>query len=241
MFSPKANREHEKQQRVSTIGILAGLILFGALALFGLNIYSHQECQHKTPEELDEYILTINRRLLEAESENIKNSVMMDKILHLIQAKLGKLEREELEQMMGSSQDEAVKISILLASQPAPPLPHFYIDPKYTTVEKLADVVDSRFTEILSEDAAGNNLGFSEQKSSSELDDGEQESASISDKESSKKCHELQNKYNVVLGVSWGTLPYDLQTLWKTHECDYHLSDSSSLISQSEYKGQFND
>ena len=88
---------------------------------------------------------------------------------------------------------------------------------------------------------AGNNIGFSEQKSSSELDDGEQENASISDKESSKKCRELQNKYNVVLGVSWGTLPYDLQTVWKTHECDYHLSDSSSLISQSEYKGQFND
>ena len=240
MGSPKSREQEKPTRTLSMISALAGLLLLGAIALFCMNIYSHQECQHKTQEELDEYIDSINRRLLEAESENIKNSVLMDKILHLVQTKLGKLEREELEQMMSSSQDEAVKISVLLASQPAPPLPNFYIDSKYNDVEKLADVVDTRFTEIISSEDSGNgNTGLFEQKSSSELDDGEQETVVVSDEEAYKKCHEWKDEYNVVLGVSWGTLPYDLQTSWKTYECDYHLSETSNLLTEGEYNSQF--
>ena len=231
MGSPKGKDQEKQGRGISTIGVLSCLLLLGAVALFCMNIYSHQECQHKTAEELEEYIQSINKRLLEAESENIKNSVLMDKVLHLVQTKLGNLEREELERMMSSSQDAAVKISLSLASQPAPPLPHFYIDPKYADAEKLADVVDTRFTEIFSEDSSSENAGLFDQRSSSELDDVGEGTEAVNDEEAYKKCVEWRSKYNVILGESWGTLPYDLQTSWKTFGCDYHLTEGSSLLS----------
>ena len=122
-------------------------------------------------------------------------------------------------------------------------MPHFYIDSRYADFEKLADVVDTRFTEISSEDSNSGNTGLFDQKSSSELDDGEQGSVPVSDEEAYTRCRAWQGEYNVVLGVSWGTLPYDLQSTWKTYECDYHLSESSGsyLLSEGEYKSQFTD
>ena len=70
---------------------------------------------------------------------------MLDKIIHLVQTKLGKLEIIELEELTRQSQDEAVRIALMLAAQPAPPMPEFAIDPKYTDPEKLADLVDDIF------------------------------------------------------------------------------------------------
>ena len=77
--------------------------------------------------------------------------------------------------------------------------------------------------------------------SSSELDDVGEGTEAVNDEEAYKKCVEWRSKYNVILGESWGTLPYDLQTSWKTFGCDYHLTEGSSLLSEGEYKSQFAD
>jgi hypothetical protein len=40
-----------------------------------------------------------------------------------------------MEAITKQSQDEAVKIALLLANQPAPPMPEFELDPKYEDAE----------------------------------------------------------------------------------------------------------
>lgn len=38
------------------------------------------------------------------------------------------------------------------------------------------------------------------------------------------RCEGFKKKYEVILGHSWGNLPYDLQDKWRTMNCDLHLS-----------------
>jgi len=54
----------------------------------------------------------------------------------------------------------------------------------------------------------------------------------ISDAEAQKTCTEWKDKYSVVIGVSWGSLPYDLQQKWMSYSCDYHMN-SKELQSNS--------
>lgn len=50
----------------------------------------------------------------------------------------------------------------------------------------------------------------------------------ITDAEAYKICTEWKEKYTVVIGVSWGNLPYDLQQKWVEYSCDYHKSEPVS-------------
>lgn len=165
---------------------------------------------------------------------------MMDKLLHLMQSKLGKLEHQELELISQESQDEAVRISLLLASQPAPPMPQFYVDPKYTDAEKLADIIDDKFE--------AKDDYETESKGKSKYDDFAEE-LSITDTEAAKTCEKWKKEYSVVIGISWGSLPQDLQQKWMQYSCDYHLDksrggvggggkDDKILITREEYSSE---
>ena len=144
----------------------------------------------------------------------------MDKLLNSLQHKLVKLEKSELDLLSKQSQDEAVKIALVLASQPAPPIPEFELDSKYHDAESIADLVDDVFGKV------GNGEGYSE----GVFDDKEERKESkhalaISDTEATKVCKEWKQKYEVVIGVSWGNLPFDLQQQWMEYSCDYHLAE----------------
>ena len=145
---------------------------------------------------------------------------MMDKLLHLMQLKLGKLEAKELEEITRQSEDEAVRISLLLASQPASPMPHFIMDSKYSDPDNLADAITNKFEE----------QGEAEGKSFQ--DDFKQNS--ITDAEAIKLCEDWKSKYDVVVGVSWGSLPNDLQQKWMLYSCDYHLDIERSNIQRTD-------
>jgi hypothetical protein len=148
-------------------------------------------------------------------------------MLKLIKSKLVKIETEELQRISKQSQDEAVRLALILAAQPSPPFPDFSIDPKYGNAEELANVIDDVFGNI------GKNEG-SEQQFSYSLEGGEtlnelKNDINIpTDAEASKLCNEWKKNYNVITGVSWGDLPYDLQQKWLQYSCDYHLEDESS-------------
>jgi hypothetical protein len=148
---------------------------------------------------------------------------MMDKLLHLMQTKLGKLEHQELELISQESQDEAVRISLLLASQPAPPMPQFYMDQKYTDAENLADIIDDRFE--------AKDDYEKDSKKKFKYDDFTEE-VSISDTEAAKACEKWKTDYSVVIGVSWGSMPQDLQQKWMQYSCDYHLDKSRGGLSE---------
>ena len=142
----------------------------------------------------------------------------MDKLLTSLQYKLMKLEKSELDNISKQSQDEAVNIALNLASQPAPPIPDFEIDSKYKDAETIADLIDDVFGKLGSgQDYSG---GYDREK-----DDDKASALAITDTEATKYCTEWKEKYSVVIGVSWGNLPYDLQQKWMEYSCDYHMAD----------------
>ena len=51
------------------IMIMGACLLGAAIAIFGLNLYQASECKAKSPDELEQFLESINRRLLQAESQ----------------------------------------------------------------------------------------------------------------------------------------------------------------------------
>ena len=160
---------------------------------------------------------------------------MLEKLLNSLQSKLVKLEEEELATITKRSQDEAVRLAVQLAGQPAPPMPEFELDAIYQDAEKLADAVDDVFGK------SGGKDDYSEQERTSweKYDDDDKSSVeekdpketTITDAEAIKLCSEWKSKYSVVQGVSWGNLPYDLQQKWLTYSCDYHFGKAADSTS----------
>lgn len=58
----------------------------------------------------------------------------------------------------------------------------------------------------------------------------EKQSPYLSDADSLQQCLEWQKKYKVVVGVSWGTLPVDMQEQWIDYSCDFHISRISEVV-----------
>lgn len=152
----------------------------------------------------------------------------MEKLLNSLQSRLVKIEAIELAEITKHSQDEAVRLAVQLAGQPAPPMPEFELDSVYLDAEKLADAIDDVFGK------SGGKDDYSEQerKSWDKYDDDDKSSvdvrkplqSTVTDADATKLCLEWKSKYSVVQGVSWGNLPYDLQQKWLTYSCDYHFS-----------------
>lgn len=171
----------------------------------------------------------------------------MEKLLNSLQTRLIKLESLELLEITKQSQDEAVRLAILLASQPAPPMPEFELDLKYQDAEVLADAIDDVFGK-----SGGRDDYSSEEKESWEKYDdhndkekggdieNDNKESVVTDSESKELCLEWRKKYSVVQGVSWGNLPHDLQQKWLKYSCDYHLptgtdggsAESNKIISE---------
>lgn len=159
--------------------------------------------------------------------QTIKNGLVMEKLLNSLQSRLIKLEASELEEITKHSQDEAVRLALLHAGQPAPPMPEFELDPTYQDAEKLADAIDDVFGKTGGKD----DYNEEERKSWDKYDDDDKSfkdekevEPTFTDAEASALCTEWKTKYSVIQGVSWGSLPYDLQQKWLTYSCDYHFS-----------------
>lgn len=147
----------------------------------------------------------------------------MEKLLHTLQSKLIKVEESELEEVVKMSKDEAVRLALVLAGQPAPPMPEFELDPKFQDAEELADAIDDVFGK------SGGKDDYNE-KSMDKYDDdldtpiSSSTEVTLTDAEATAICLEWKSKYSVVKGVSWGNLPYDLQQKWMKYACDYHFA-----------------
>ena len=149
----------------------------------------------------------------------------MNKVITALQSNLYTLEKKEYEAISKASQDEAIRIALSLANHPAPPMPAFDLDPKYEDAEKLADVVDDIFGR-LEDDKERQSLDLFNYETDSWKEGGDfKEEPSFSDSEAISKCTEWKTQYKVIVGVSWGDLPIDLQQKWLEYSCDYHLND----------------
>ena len=224
------------------------------LALFGLNYYHLSGCPATDPDEIEGYINAVNKRLLQAELQTARNGVVMEKLLNALQTKITKLEEKEVEIITKESQEEAIRIALILVSQPAPPMPDFELD-----VENSASS-SGKYDDFLfynsSYSSSSNREGFDDRArvenfgsggyddfKEKKFTDGYKEFTDddktrgggdninvLTDAEAIKSCTEWKDQYGVIAGISWGSLPYDLQQKWLQMSCDYHLQDENSHV-----------
>ena len=165
-------------------------------------------------------IKEFNKRILEAESLVIKNSLMTEKVLLYLQSRLVLLENSKMESLMKQSQDQAVEVTLELASRPAPYVSEFILPDKYKDAEILADFVDEVFTRV------SNGEDFDQQNERSKNTGG----SIVNDIEAERACRDWKEKHNVVVGVSWGDLPVGLQKIWMEYSCDQHLDNNNTKV-----------
>jgi hypothetical protein len=226
---------------VSGRKISTSMIIFGAcvlalgLGLFAVNYYHATACaSDRSPDEIDEMVQALKNRLLESESQVLKNEILMNKLINAMQSNLFKLEQQEYQELQSGS--AAVEIALLLAQNPAPPMPVYPLDEKYLDAEVLADAIDVLFAKDESIDVGGDS-GFGapadqewEQSMRAEHGQGKGiESFAINDADAMKACSEWKTQYHVIVGTSWGDLPFDLQETWFEYSCDAVLSKDAQI------------
>lgn len=152
-----------------------------------------------------------------------RNEILVGKVIKALENNLYKLEKKEFEELGQRSKDEAVKAALYLASHPAPTFPDYPLDPEYeNNMEKVADLLDDVYSQVKDDDKMVDRGEYEDGEEDAE-GDGKSNTVSITDEEARKLCTEWKDKYNVVVGVSWGNLPYNLQQTWLEYSCDYHL------------------
>ena len=224
-----SGREGSRTQ--TCIYIICAAVVGSAIGLIGLNVYQANSCDSaakKTDQEL--FIEAINYRLQAAEYENARNTAKMNSLIDTMRKRLGPIDQAEMDALISESEDEAVRVSLLLAAQPAPPRPYVYTD---TSISGSSQVVDDQKGSGIwgeeEEGPTGANEFIDDWKS---LGSGagagavSKQEKPISDAEATEFCLSWKTQYEVIPGVSWGTLPSNLQQKWMLYSCDYHLQDS---------------
>jgi len=207
-------------RKISNVMIIFIACVIGlGIGLFGINYWHATKCaSDRSPDEMEDLIEALKRRLLQAESQIYKNELLMGKVIHSLQNNLLALEKKEFEELSQHSKDEAVKTALYLANHPAPPMPEFFMKSQYKDAEELADVIDDVFSKIAEDDKYLDKVTDKEDDKVVDTP-----SMALTDAEAEKVCTEWKTKYNVIVGASWGDLPYDLQQKWLSYSCDYHM------------------
>ena len=222
----------------SFTSVLAGCVLGVAIALFGLNFWHSMNFSHD-PDQHSLQLEALQKRLLHSESQSLQNTILINKLLHLIQIKLFEFESKQIEELTKQSRDEAIRIALILDKHPAPPMLDYDLDDKYKSKEALSNLVDDvfKYVDDKSNDIYSYGKDASSTSSSSSSSGESPDSEGMSDADSIRICSEWKVKYSVVVGVSWGDLPYDLQQRWISHSCDYHVQEDRERERASEAKG----
>lgn len=221
---------------------IMAVVLMVCLTVVYLNFQHTNGCSSGGDEDVKMYIEALNKRLLKAESENIQNKLLLDKFIEKVQSKIIHLEKLELKELQESAIGEAVRVTLRLAQQPLPVMPVYDVSSAFKSAEELADAIDDIFERVSSgkDTAGGGSTGGIGEKSGLDTTYGAEETQLseekpiMSDKAATKKCTHWKEKFGVVVGVSWGNAPVDIQEKWIQLSCDYHLVGGASAEEQEE-------
>ena len=168
----------------------------------------------------------LEHRLVVMEKEVKENSELLHAFITNLDAIFDITAMTELRALKRECHAEAVAIVGQLADGAPPPMPTFttpgaddlttFRDDLYQ--DDLFAASKNDFTEARYDDAiaGGGNSPYGDDRV---LDLPPTE-------ERSKSCREWRTAHAVSPGVSWGTLPLDLQMKWKDYDCDMFLLDS---------------
>lgn len=218
------------------------LLLALAVVLIVMNIKHSMECLG-SGEGADEAALkrqALEKRLLALEQEALENSILLEKFIRRLEDKFSLSKAAPLSDLKQASHAEAMFISGRLAEEPAPPMPSFsemYSDPE--TLNNEIDNAMDRFDDDLYGDPSGAEGDGAEEArldayAELELVDEtgrtplpERDAAPmLSPQEASQICARWKDEYDVTVGISWGTLPLDMQDQWRQYNCDLYAQDA---------------
>ena len=222
-------------KKYSITDLLQGLIVGAAIALLIANVYhSMKTCEKKAPDTLERHLESFDGRLKRSEALLLKTNSLMDITLKEIQRKVKQLDSNTIKNIVHHSEDEAIRLALLLEKMPAIPMPYYeesYSSSGGSSSSKYEGFYGSNFNytddfflanrssrtddKEWSAKEAYFEYGYEKDKKSEPL---------LSDVEAHKICNEWKETYQVQVGVGWGLLPYDLQKKWLEYSCDYHLN-----------------
>jgi hypothetical protein len=148
------------------------------------------------------------------------------------------IDKEEMEKLVKHSRDEAIKIALDLTKLATKRAKIYQFDEKYQNAESLGNLIDEIFVAEASKTEPPyqyenlNKMKFREgvddyNKFVEEEFEEEEQTLELEEYETEKEridsCKGWKAHYNVIEGVSWGNLPYDLQKKWKAYNCDVFL------------------
>ena len=183
--------------------ILQALFVATALVLL-IDIVRHGHgCMERTTPSHQK---ALEHRLKSMEDEVQQNSLVLQEIVVGLEKQFSLSEMMNLRELKRSCHDAAAVIVGHLAEDPAPPMPSFDVPVDTRGLDDRYD--DDVFAGAAAEadpytDVAVENLP--------------------SVKERTAICQDWRLQYAVSPGVSWGSLPLDLQTQWKAFDCDIYI------------------
>ena len=91
------------------------ILIVVSICIFLINYYNETRCaSDRTEDELDMFSTTINKRLLQAESETLKNSFYMNEVLKTLHSDLYRLETLKINEILSINGGEDSLKDILL-------------------------------------------------------------------------------------------------------------------------------
>lgn len=246
-----ASFKKENNQKLSLMSIITSITLGFGVALLGINYYHATTCIANSPDQKEAYINAIGHRLIAVEKQISQNTAQMNKLIASLQAHSMSLQSNDVEQLFQASQNEAIKIALELVSYPPPVMPdsikykydesssssssgewdkkwgddNFNVLGRYGNESSVGSYA-SRFDDLYSstsgfkqpDDPSLSSFGSSETKKDEPKWD------TLTDSEAMTLCTDMKHNHSIIPGVSWGTLPLDMQQKWLHYSCDYHLA-----------------
>jgi hypothetical protein len=119
---PKSRKKTGNMSNAMTVFIACAIGI--GITLGFLNYYHASSCAD--PDVMESYVDSLERRLKISEANVINNRIFMKSMFDTLQSRYLELDKEELELIAQYSQDEAVRISLLLETHPVLPMPYKY-------------------------------------------------------------------------------------------------------------------
>ena len=248
-------QKEKSKDKLSLVSILTSVTLGVGAAMLALNYYHASTCVTNSPDQQEAYIKAVGRRLQDVERQISHNSAQMEKLLSALQAHAVTIDPSEFSTLVHTSQSEAIKIALEMVTYPAPVMPDS-VKYKYDSSSSSSSSGEgdkkwgddnfnwlgkdggeksgvgsysTKFDDLYSSSNYKTDPSLSSSNSGGASPPSQQQQwETLTDAQAESLCTEMKSKYSVVPGVSWGSLPYDLQQKWVHYSCDYHLTATRS-------------
>jgi hypothetical protein len=226
--------------------VIASILVVVGVIIVGFNYWHAMKCIEMNGfEDSQSYISAMEKRVSDIENQVKRSHEKTHKLIQQLQEKILVLNDKKMSSLVESSKDLAIQTALLLQTQPAPPQTKYLVDDQTKLEESQWDDLFEdfgekdgipQFDDPLWEESENLSKEFRQAESFEKFDDyqskaenelSEQNLESFEGKDATEQleeCKEWKERYGVVIGVSWGELPYDLQTRWRDSSCDFYLS-----------------